>query len=196
MHRIRHVRRLQMKRMAILKVARLGHPVLRQVAEPVAVEGILAPQTQRFIDDLIETMIEYDGAGLAAPQVHVSQQIVVFEVEGNPRYPDAPSIPRTVLINPKITPTTRKVEEDWEGCLSVPDLRGKVPRFTEIRVQAYDRSGKQLDYVAKDFEARVVQHECDHLLGKVFLDRMKSMESLSFLREFLRYQTDGEDAGD
>jgi len=196
MHRIRHVRRLQMKRMAILKVARLGHPVLRQVAEPVAVEGILAPQTQRFIDDLIETMIEYDGAGLAAPQVHVSQQIVVFEVEGNPRYPDAPSIPRTVLINPKITPTTRKVEEDWEGCLSVPDLRGKVPRFTEVRVQAYDRSGKQLDYVAKDFEARVVQHECDHLLGKVFLDRMKSMESLSFLREFLRYQTDGEDAGD
>ena len=196
MHRIRHVRRLQMKRMAILKVARLGHPVLRQVAEPVAVEGILAPQTQRFIDDLIETMIEYDGAGLAAPQVYVSQQIVVFEVEGNPRYPDAPSIPRTVLINPKITPTTRKVEEDWEGCLSVPDLRGKVPRFTEVRVQAYDRSGKQLDYVAKDFEARVVQHECDHLLGKVFLDRMKSMESLSFLREFLRYQTDGEDAGD
>lgn len=183
--------------MAILKVARLGHPVLRLVAEPVPVEGILAPQTQQFIDDLIETMIEYDGAGLAAPQVHVSQQIVVFEVEGNPRYPDAPSIPRTVLINPKITPTTRKVEEDWEGCLSVPDLRGKVPRFTEVRVQAYDRAGKQLDYVAKDFEARVVQHECDHLLGKVFLDRMKTMESLSFVREFLRYQTgDGEDVGD
>jgi peptide deformylase len=182
--------------MAILKVARLGHPILRQVAEPVPVEGILAPQTQQFIDDLIETMIEYDGAGLAAPQVHVSQQIVVFEVEGNPRYPDAPVIPRTVLINPRITPKTKNVEEDWEGCLSVPDLRGKVPRFTEVRVEAYDRTGKKLDYVAKGFEARVVQHECDHLLGKVFLDRMRSMESLSFLREFLRYQTDGEDTGD
>lgn len=180
--------------MAILKVARLGHPVLRQVAEPVPPEGILSPQIQQFIDDLIETMIEYDGAGLAAPQVHVSQQIVVFEVEGNPRYPDAPSIPRTVLLNPKITPTTKRVEEDWEGCLSVPDLRGKVPRFTQVRIEAYDRSGKKLNYIAKGFEARVAQHECDHLLGKVFLDRMTSMQSLAFVREFLRYQTDdGED---
>src|SRR5512144_762197 len=119
--------------MAILKVARLGHPVLRQIAEPVPPESIGAPAVQRLIDDLIDTMIEYDGAGLAAPQVHVSQQIVVFEVESNPRYPDAPSIPRTVLINPKITPTTKSVEEDWEGCLSLPDLRGKVPRFTEVR---------------------------------------------------------------
>ena len=177
--------------MAILKVARLGHPVLREVAKPVPPEGIPAPQVQRFIDDLIETMIEYDGAGLAAPQVHVSQQIVVFEVEGNPRYPDAPSIPLTVLINPKITPKTKNTEEDWEGCLSLPDLRGMVPRFTEVRVEAYDRAGKKLDYVAKGFEARVVQHECDHLLGKVFLDRMTSMNSLSFLREFLRYQADG-----
>jgi peptide deformylase len=180
--------------MAILKVARLGHPVLRQVAAPVPPEAILAPQIQQFIDDLFETMIEYDGAGLAAPQVHVSQQIVVFEVEGNPRYPDAPAIPRTVLINPKITPKTQNVEEDWEGCLSLPDLRGKVPRVTEVRVEAYDRTGKKLDYVAKGFEARVVQHECDHLIGRVFLDRMTSMSSLSFLREFLRYQSqDGED---
>src|SRR5262245_11478306 len=183
--------------MAILHVARLGHPILRQVAELVPPEGIGAPAMQRFIDDLIETMVEYDGAGLAAPQVHVSRQIVVFEVEGNPRYPDAPSIPRTVLINPKITPLTKTVEEDWEGCLSVPDLRGKVPRFTEVRVEAYDRAGKKLNYVAKGFEARVVQHECDHLLGKVFLDRMRSMESLSFLREFLKFQTeDGEDTAD
>lgn len=180
--------------MSILKVARLGHPVLRRVAAPVPPEGILSPQVQQFIDDLIETMIEYDGAGLAAPQVHVSQQIVVFEVEGNPRYPDAPSIPRTVLINPQITPKTKDVEEDWEGCLSVPDLRGKVPRVTEVRIQAYDRAGKKLDYVANGFEARVIQHECDHLIGKVFLDRMRSMESLSFLKEFLRYQTeDGSD---
>jgi peptide deformylase len=173
--------------MAILKVARLGNPILRNVAEPVPPEGIGAPAIQRFIDDLIETMLEYDGAGLAAPQVHVSQQIVVFEVEANPRYPDAESIPLTVLINPKITPTTQRVEEDWEGCLSVPDLRGQVPRYTQVRVEAYDRHGKKLNYVAKDFQARVVQHECDHLLGKVFLDRMKSMDSLAFTREFMRY---------
>jgi len=174
--------------MAILKVARLGNPVLRTIAQPVPPEGIGAPTIQRFIDDLIETMIEYDGAGLAAPQVHVSQQIVVFQVEGNPRYPDADSIPLTVLINPTITPTTQQQDEDWEGCLSLPDLRGKVPRYTAVRVEAYDRKGKKLNYVAKDFHARVVQHECDHLIGKVFLDRMASMDSLSFLPEFMRYQ--------
>jgi len=175
--------------MAILKVARIGHPVLRQIAAPVPPEGIGAPEIQQLIDDLIETMVEYDGAGLAAPQVHVSQQIVVFQVEQNPRYPDAPNIPLTVLINPRITPLTEDMNEDWEGCLSVPDLRGKVPRYTRIRVEAYDRSGQLLNYVADDFHARVVQHECDHLAGKVYLDRMDSMESLAFTREFLRYST-------
>jgi peptide deformylase len=177
--------------MAILKVARLGHPVLRKLAAPVPPEGIGAPVIQQLIDDMIETMVEYDGAGLAAPQVHVAQQIVVFEVEGNPRYPDAESIPLTVLINPKVTPTTAHVEEDWEGCLSLPDLRGQVPRYTQVRVEAYDRKGKKLNYVVKDFHARVVQHECDHLVGTVFIDRMKSMASLSFLREFARYQGGG-----
>ncbi len=174
--------------MAILKVARLGHPVLRRIAEPVPVEGIGAPHLQRFIDDLIETMIEYDGAGLAAPQVHVSQQIVVFEVAGNPRYPEAESIPLTVLINPKITPITQETAEDWEGCLSLPGLRGKVPRYTQVRIEAYDRSGKKLSYPVADFHARVVQHECDHLAGKVFVDRMPTLESLSFEAEFSRYQ--------
>ena len=173
--------------MAILKVARLGNPVLRTLAAPVPPEGIGAPAVQQFIDDLIETMIEYDGAGLAAPQVHVSQQIVVFQVSDNPRYPDAEAIPLTVLINPKITPLTQEMEEDWEGCLSVPDLRGKVPRYTRVRVEAYDRAGKRLNYTAKEFAARVVQHECDHLLGKVYLDRMRSMDSLTFTREFLRH---------
>jgi peptide deformylase len=182
--------------MAILKVARLGHPILRQVAAPVPPEGIGAPEIQRLIDDLIETMREYDGAGLAAPQVHVSQQIVVFEVESNPRYPDAESIPLTVLINPKITPATSQMEEDWEGCLSLPDLRGKVPRYTQVRVEAYDRHGKKLNYVARDFHARVAQHECDHLLGKVFLDRMRSMESLAFVREFVRYNADAPNVHD
>ncbi len=173
--------------MAILKVAHLGHPILRKVAEPVPPEAIGAPALQAFIDDLIETMIEYDGAGLAAPQVHVSRQIVAFQVDENPRYPDAESIPLTVLINPKITPLSKHTDEDWEGCLSVPDLRGKVPRYTLVRVEAYDRTGTKLSYTAKDFHARVVQHECDHLIGKVFLDRMRSMESLSFLQEFSRY---------
>ena len=179
--------------MAILKVARLGHPILRQIAEPVPPEGIEAPHIQRLIDDLIETMIEYDGAGLAAPQVHVSKQVVVFEVAENPRYPDAESIPLTALINPKITPLTDAEDEDWEGCLSVPDLRGKVPRFRKVQVEAYDRHGQKVNYVARNFEARVAQHECDHLLGKVFLDRMTSMESLSFIHEFIRYNSEAEE---
>lgn len=174
--------------MAVLKVARLGHPILRQVAEPVSPEAILSPRVQSLIDDLIETMEEYDGAGLAAPQVHVSERIVVFCVEANVRYPDAPSIPLTVLINPRIRVLTDRTEEDWEGCLSLPDLRGRVPRATRIEVEAYDRDGAPLRFTAEDFHARVVQHECDHLDGKVFVDRMRSMESLSFTREFLRYR--------
>ena len=181
--------------MAILKVARRGHPALRAAADPVPPEHIGTPTIHGLIDDMIETMVEYDGAGLAAPQVHVSLQIVVFEVDGNPRYPDADSIPLTVLINPKVTALSTHTEEDWEGCLSLPELRGRVPRYTQVRVEACDRSGKPLSYVAKKFQARVVQHECDHLLGKVFVDRMKSMESLTFLREFMRYEV-GEKAQD
>jgi len=173
--------------MAILKIARLGHPVLRRLADPIPPEGIGAPQVQQLIDDLIETMVEHDGAGLAAPQVHVSQQVVVFEVQANPRYPDAPSIPRTVLINPTLTPLTTDIEEDWEGCLSVPDLRGRVPRYPAVRIQAWDRHGQRLEYDVTGFHARVAQHECDHLQGTVYLDRMRSMQSLSFVREFLRY---------
>jgi len=180
--------------MAILKVARLGHPVLRQVAQPVDPAAIDSPGVQRFIDDMIETMDEYDGAGLAAPQVHVSRQIVVYGIADNPRYPDADAIPLTVLINPVVRPTTEAIEEDWEGCLSLPDLRGRVPRYTAVEVQAYDRRGEALRFAAKDFHARVIQHECDHLQGIVYTDRMRSMDSLCFLREFIRYQ--GGHAGD
>jgi len=174
--------------MAILKVARLGHPVLRQVAEPVDPAAIPSAGVQRFIDDMIATMNEYDGAGLAAPQVHVSRQIVVFGIEENPRYPDAGAIPLTVLINPVITPTTDEEAEDWEGCLSLPDLRGRVPRAVEVEVRALDRQGEPLHFRARDFHARVVQHECDHLWGTVYTDRMRSMASLTFVREFIRYQ--------
>jgi peptide deformylase len=173
--------------MAVLKIAHLGHPILRQVAEPVSPEAIGSPAIQRLIDDMLETMEDHDGAGLAAPQVHVPRRVVIYGVEENPRYPDAESIPLTVLVNPRITPVGEEQDEDWEGCLSVPDLRGRVPRFTRIRVTAYGRDGKQLRFDAEGFHARVVQHECDHLDGKVYLDRMRSMETLSFLPEFRRY---------
>ena len=179
--------------MAILKVARLGHPILRRIAEPVSPEAIASPEIQRLIDDMLETMDEYDGAGLAAPQVHVSRRIVIYGVRGNPRYPDAEDVPLTVLVNPKITAATSEIVEDWEGCLSVPDLRGRVPRYTHVKVDAYGRDGRPLRFAADGFHARVVQHECDHLDGTVYLDRMRSMASLSFLPEFQKY-TLGQDA--
>ena len=173
--------------MAILKVARLGNPVLRKIAEPLSLLEVQAPGFQKFIDDMIETMKEYDGVGLAADQVHESKQVAVLEVAENPRYPDKPNVPLTVLINPKIYPLTEETEEDWEGCLSIPDIRGKVPRHKSIRVQAWNRDGKPLEFIAVDFHARIIQHECDHLNGKVYLDRMRDLSTLTFLTEFARY---------
>jgi peptide deformylase len=173
--------------MSILKVARLGHPVLRKPTAPVSLREIQAPGFQKFIDDMIETMREYDGVGLAADQVHESKQIAVLEVAANPRYPDKPTVPLTVLINPQISPLTDEMEEDWEGCLSIPELRGRVPRYKTIRVQAWDRNGKDLEFGANDFHARVIQHEWDHLTGKVYLDRMGDLSTLTFLTEFARY---------
>jgi peptide deformylase len=173
--------------MAILKVARLGHPVLRQVARSVPVEAIRSADVQGFIDDMVETMREYDGAGLAAPQVHALVQIAVIEVAANPRYPDAPQVPLTVLVNPVVTPLTDELEEGWEGCLSVPDMRGRVPRYTAVRLEGYDRDAQRVDLVAKDFFARVIQHETDHLNGIVYLDRMRDLSSLSHLAEWQRY---------
>jgi peptide deformylase len=173
--------------MAILKVARLGHPILREVARPVPPERIRSVEIQRFIDDMIETMHEYDGAGLAAPQVHTLLQIAVIEVDGNPRYPDAPGIPLTVLVNPVVTPLTEEMEDGWEGCLSVPDMRGMVPRHTAVRLQCHDRDGQGVDLVAKDFFARVIQHETDHLRGIVYVDRMRDLSTLSFVGEWKRH---------
>lgn len=173
--------------MAILKVARLGNPVLRKIAAPLTPREIQSPSFQKFIDDMIETMKEYDGVGLAADQVHESKQIAVLEVAENPRYPDKPNVPLTVLINPKISPLTDELEEDWEGCLSIPDIRGRVPRHKSIQVQARDRNGKPLEFIAVDFHARVIQHEWDHLNGKVYLDRMRDFSTLTFLTEFARY---------
>jgi peptide deformylase len=173
--------------MAILKVARLGHPVLRQQAKPLTVTEIRSPETQRLIDDMIETMREYDGAGLAGNQVHALKQVAIIEVLGNPRYPDAPVIPLAVVINPVVTPLTEEMEEGWEGCLSVPDMRGRVPRFTAVRLECRDRDGEKIDLVAKDFFARVIQHETDHLNGIVYVDRMRDLSSLSYIAEWQKH---------
>ena len=171
--------------MAILKVALLGNPVLRILAEPV--KNIQAPEIQRLIDDMIETLREYRGVGLAAPQVHRSLQIALIEAEERTEDARQSPAPPSVLINPRIVPVTERMEEDWEGCLSIPDLRGKVPRYKEIEVQTHDRQGRLQTFQAGDFFARVIQHEVDHLNGTVFLDRMKSFESLSYLEEYARY---------
>ena len=173
--------------MSILKVARLGHPILRKVTETLSLGELQSAAYQKFIDDMVETMKEYDGVGLAADQVHESKQIAVLEIADNPRYPEKPKVPLTVLINPKISPLTEETDDDWEGCLSIPDLRGKVPRYKTIHVQALDRTGKELNFIANDFHARVIQHEWDHLNGKVYLDQMRDLSTLAFLTEFARY---------
>jgi peptide deformylase len=173
--------------MAILKVARLGHPVLRMKAQPLPVEKIRSEAVQRLIDDMIDTMHEYDGAGLAGNQVHEPLQICVIEVEANPRYPEAPSIPLTVVINPVVTPLTEEMDEGWEGCLSVPDMRGMVPRYTEVRLDCYDREGTPVSLVAKEFFARVVQHETDHLQGILYVDRMRDLRTLSHIAEWNKH---------
>jgi len=171
----------------ILKVAQLGHPILREISKPVPEKKITSPDLQGFIDDLIETMREYDGVGLAAPQVHVGLQIAVMEINDNSRYPDEENVPVTVFINPVITPLTEETMSVWEGCLSVRGLRGLVSRPKKIRLQALDRHGKKIDKTFEGFPAIAVQHEVDHLFGKVFLDRMTDRTKLAFLEEFRRY---------
>ena len=176
--------------MAILKIANLGNPVLRIPAE--AVKNIQSAEIQRLIDDMIETMREYRGVGLAAPQVHRSLQVAVIEALDDERPTHGTANP-IILINPRIVPATDRMEEDWEGCLSLPNLRGRVPRYTEIEVQASDRRGKPVILKAADFFARVVQHEHDHLIGTMFVDRMKSFETLTFLDEYGRFWAPRED---
>ena len=171
----------------ILKVARLGFPSLRTVASPVPADRIKTHDFQRLIDDMIETMYEYNGVGLAAPQVHLPIQLAVLEVHDHPRYPEMPDVPLTVLINPVVTILDRTLVEEWEGCLSVRELRGRVPRFKQLRVTALGRDAQPVEIVASDFHARVIQHETDHLKGEVYLDRMPDMRALGFLQEWQRY---------
>jgi peptide deformylase len=179
--------------MAILKVARMGHPVLRARARTVEPAQIRTPAFQHLIDDMLETMREYQGVGLAAPQIHESVRLFVagFSPSSEDDEEDEEDVDRRVplmaLINPEITPVSPEIVEDWEGCLSIPDIRGKVPRARQITVQAYDRRGKRIELRASGFTARVIQHETDHLDGVLFFDRMKSLETLTFLDEFSRY---------
>lgn len=179
--------------MAILKVARLGHPVLRRKARMLTKEEIRSERMQRLIDDMIETMREYHGVGLAAPQIHVSKQIFVCEAQKNPRYPDAPRIPLTVVINPSVTKKDGRREDLWEGCLSIPDLRGVVARAYALRLEGLDRYGEKLIMDAEGFFARVIQHEWDHLQGHVYLDRMEDFRTLTHLEEFSRFWLKPED---
>src|SRR6267154_164004 len=171
----------------ILKVARLGFPSLRATSSPVPADRIKTKEFQRLIDDMIETMYEYSGVGLAAPQVHLAIQLAVLEVHDHPRYPDMPEVPLTVLVNPVVTILDKTIVEEWEGCLSIPDLRGSVPRYKQLRVTALGRDAKPLEIDASDFHARVIQHETDHLKGEVYLDRMPNLRSLSFLEEWQRF---------
>ena len=167
--------------MAVREVLRMGHPVLREKAKPV--DNLATPELRALVEDMKETMASKSGAGLAAPQIGVSQRVVIFGVDHNPRYPDAEPVPFTVLVNPKIVMLTREVEEDWEGCLSVPGMRGVVPRYTKLRYTGFDEDGNPIDRVAEGFHARVVQHECDHLDGILYPQRMTDMSRFGFNEE-------------
>jgi peptide deformylase len=172
--------------MSILKIARMGHPVLRTRARKVEPPDIKSPAFQKLIDDMIETMEEYHGIGLAAPQVHESVRLVLVGIEDGRDGEDA-ALRVIPVINPEITPVGSEVAEDWEGCLSVPDLRGRVPRAVEVRLRGLDRKGGRLDLGLRDFPSRVAQHEVDHLDGILFVHRMRSLDTLTFLEEFGRY---------
>jgi peptide deformylase len=179
---------------AIRKIAQMGEPVLRRKADLVDPNEISSPFIQTLIEDMIETMHDADGAGLAAPQVYESLQLCVIEVDQNPRYPQFEPIPLTVLINPIVTPlvgghgelSTEDSFQMYEGCLSVPGMRGQVVRPRKVRVQALDRSGNALDFVWESFRAVVVQHETDHLLGTLYVDRADP-KTLTFIREYERF---------
>ena len=162
----------------IREVLRMGDPRLLEVAKPVDSFG--TPELLELVSDMRDTMADLDGAGLAAPQIGVSLRVVIFAVSGNPRYPDAEEVPETVLVNPEIEFVGDEKEEGWEGCLSVPGLRGRVPRFRRLRYRGFDQFGKRIDRTVEGFHARVVQHECDHLDGFLYPMRMPDMSKLGF----------------
>ena len=163
----------------------MGHPVLRQPARALDRIEIKSPAIQKLIDDMIETMLEYHGVGLAAPQVHEGLRLFVATLDADDDAGHAAE--PLAIIDPEITVVGKEVVEDWEGCLSIPDIRGRVPRAKEIKVKAFDRQGERIELRAHDFPARVILHETDHLDGVLFFDRMRSFESLTFLDEYSRY---------
>lgn len=173
--------------MTLLKIAQIGAPILREPARELTPQELASDEIQTFIDDLVETMRDANGAGLAATQVYQPLRICALEVGNNPRYPYKPKIPLTILVNPVLTPLTEDTFDNFEGCLSVPDLRGVVPRHAEIRVQALDRHGNVIDHVAKGITAGTYQHEVDHLHGKLFVDRVVDTTTLCTWKEFARH---------
>jgi len=159
----------------------MGDPRLLQAARPV--ERFDTPELHSLIRDMEDTMRALDGAGLAAPQIGVGLQVAIFGVERNPRYPDAEPVPHTVLINPVLTPVGDELVEDWEGCLSVPGMRGLVPRYRRLRYEGRDQYGQPIDRTVSDFHARVVQHECDHLSGILYPMRIRDLRDFGFSAE-------------
>ena len=165
--------------MAVREILKMGDPRLLRLAQPV--QAFDTPALHGLIVDLLDTMHAANGAGLAAPQIGVDLQVVIFgSDQPNVRYPDAPLVPRTVLINPLITPLGDEQEEGWEGCLSVPGLRGRVPRWQRIRYQGFDAQGRPIDRSVEGFHARVVQHECDHLIGRLYPTRMRDLRAFGY----------------
>lgn len=164
--------------MAIRTVLRMGHPLLRQVAEPVTDFG--TPDLRALVADMHDTMRALDGAGLAAPQIGVALRVVIFEVSRNPRYPDAEEVPYTVLVNPVLEPLGDEMEDGWEGCLSVPGMRGLVPRYRRLRYRGRDVDGRPIDREVEGFHARVVQHEVDHLDGVLYPMRIPDLRNFGF----------------
>ena len=183
--------------MSVLNIARLGHPILREIAKPVDLKALTEPggnDLQQLIDDMIDTMREEGGVGIAAPQVARSLQLVIVEYQQNERYPSQEDIPLTVFVNPVITHFGKETSSFWEGCLSLKDLRGLVTRPTAVTVEAFSRDGEKMVVEAKGFLAVVLQHEIDHLLGKVFLDRMTDLTQLAWAEEWETYWTEKESA--
>jgi peptide deformylase len=165
--------------MAVREILKMGDPRLLRMAQPVL--QFDTDEIHVLVSDMFETMRAVNGAGLAAPQIGVDLQLVIFGTDApNPRYPDAPPVPRTVLLNPVITPIGNEEEEDWEGCLSVPGLRGVVPRWSRIRYTGFDQYGDALDRTVEGFHARVVQHECDHLVGKLYPMRVRDFSKFGY----------------
>ena len=164
--------------MAVRPILRMGDPRLLEIASPVA--DFDSPALHVLIADLFDTMVAAGGVGLAAPQSGVGLQVVIFGFEKSERYPDAEAVPQTILLNPLITPLSADQSLDWEGCLSVPGLRGEVPRFSAIRYQGFSADGQPIDRTVEGFHARVVQHECDHLIGKLYPMRIRAFTRFGF----------------